>query len=219
MVAIATQVTPPNAPSQSNNGPATSSSTQYTDYVGSYQVGPVSVVEISLNGAQLVAAVNGKNPVTLTQSAADTFTYVPANATFKFLRNGQGEVVSVTMNQNGRDHVANKIDEASANLIVENVAERVKNQQPSPGSDKAIRLILSDTDSSAGMSKHVAEVRAKQKAQRETYLAKLGPVSSYEFEGVTNQGWDKYLVRHQNGTEQVLLLLDSNGTIIGAARH
>jgi bla regulator protein BlaR1 len=44
-------------------------------------------------------------------------------------------------------------------------------------------------------------------------------VTSHEFIGVTPQGWDKYLVRHENGTEEVGFVLDTDGTIYGAFRR
>jgi hypothetical protein len=36
------------------------------------------------------------------------------------------------------------------------------------------------------------------------------------FQGVGNQGWDLYLVRHEHGTSQVRILLGANGIINGA---
>jgi hypothetical protein len=50
----------------------------------------------------------------------------------------------------------------------------------------------------------------------QTTLARLGPVTSMEFEGVGNAGWDSYRVLHEHGTSQWNILLDSQGTISGA---
>ena len=69
------------------------------------------------------------------------------------------------------------------------------------------------------LSPELAAVIREQKAKTGMFLAKLGPVASHEFIGVTAQGWDKYLVRHQNGAEEVGFAVDSNDTIVGAFRR
>jgi bla regulator protein blaR1 len=79
--------------------------------------------------------------------------------------------------------------------------------------------LLNDPDDSAGMSPGLAQARNEQRQARHAYLAQLGPVTSFEFLGVSRQGWDKYLVRHVHGTEEMSLLLDSNDTIVSAHRQ
>jgi len=46
----------------------------------------------------------------------------------------------------------------------------------------------------------------------------LGPVTSYKFGGVTDFGWDRYIVERRNGAETVYLLVDGSGLIISAYR-
>jgi hypothetical protein len=148
-----------------------------------------------------------------------TFAAKVVNAQISFVDNGNGQATAMVLHQNGRDMAAPRVSDVVANQISAALAARVSAQKPFPGSEKALQLLLSEQGETAGMSPALARARAEQKPLREKYLAKLGPVTSYEFAGVTHQGWDKYIVRHEHGTEEILFVLDSTGTIVGASRH
>jgi bla regulator protein blaR1 len=218
MVAFAAQVSPPNASAASVSQPPANAG-QLADYVGSYKVGELSVVKITLAGTELSAQLSGQQPLAFLPIGGANFAAKLVNAQISFVANGTGPATAVVLHQNGRDTTAPRVSDVVANQIEAALAARVSAQQPFPGSEKALQLLLSEQGDTAGMSPVLAQARAEQKPQREKYLAKLGPVTSYEFAGVTNQGWDKYTVRHEHGTEEMLFLIDANGTIVGAARH
>jgi hypothetical protein len=101
---------------------------------------------------------------------------------------------SVTIREHGRIVIeAPRVDQATADQIREGLAARVKDQKPFPDSEKALHQILSNADSGA--------------------VARLGPVESYRFEGVTDYGWDIYDVQYQHGAQQVFIQLDRHGSL------
>ncbi len=217
MATFAAQVSPPNvsAPMPVKVADLKNAS----EGVGDYQLAPYSVVTIALDGTQLSAQLTGQHPLDLFPSDSGYLAARSINVRIGFERNDHGTIAGLVLLQNGQELHAPRISNSAAAQIVQALADRVHKQQPFSGSEKALGLLLSDSDSGQGMSPWIAQVRARQKPQREKYLAQLGPVTSYQFAGVNDQGWDKYLVRHQQGTEDVAFVLDSNGIIVGAVRH
>lgn len=216
MAAFAAQVTPPNAPGADNAQQVSVSPGILANYVGSYKFSPYTLMTVKLDGSQVITQLSGQIPVDIFPSNNTEFFAKVVNAQITFVQDAQGQTTALVLHQNGRDHTAPRIDAVAAEEINNALATRVSNQQPFPGSEKALKLLLSDPDSGAGMSPELAQARSEQKAKREKYMAKLGPVTSYEFLGVDAQGWDKYLVRREHGAEQVGFMLDDKGVIISA---
>ncbi|WP_243049581.1 M56 family metallopeptidase [Dyella sp. RRB7] len=214
MVAFAAQVSPPNAAS-----PAIAHVGPLAGYAGNYKLNDLSVVKVTPDGTQLSVQLSGQSPVAFIPIGNATFAAKVVNAQISFVAEAQGQATALVLHQNGRDITASRVSDVVANQISAALAARVSAQQPFPGSDKALHRLLSEQDDATGMSPALAQARHEQKPQREIYLAKLGPMTSYEFAGVTNQGWDKYIVRHEHGTEEVLFMIDSTGTIVSASRH
>ena len=217
MVTFAAQVSPPNV---SALAPAKVADLKTaSEGVGTYQFSPYGVITIALNGSQLSSQLTGQPPLDIFPSDAGYFAAKTINVRIGFERNDRGEVTGLVLLQNAQEVHAPRISSTAAGQVLQALSDRVHNQKPFPGSEKALGLILSESDSGQGMSPGLVQARARQKPQREKYLALLGPVTSYQFDGVNNQGWDKYLVHHQQGTEDLAFVLDANGTIVGAVRH
>ncbi len=121
--------------------------------------------------------------------------------------------------QNGHHVTAPRIDAAAAQGIQNALDARVSAQQPYTDSAQVLQIVLTQNPDSPRLNPELAKAIREQKPAIETFVGKLGPVTSHEFIGVTPQGWDKYLVRHENGTEEVAFVLDSDGTIVGAFRR
>jgi beta-lactamase regulating signal transducer with metallopeptidase domain len=216
-VTFAAQISPPNV---SASAPAKVADLRNaSEAVGTYHLTPYGVLTIALNGTQLSSQLNGQPPLDIFPADPGYFVAKGINVRIGFERDSHGDIDGLVLWQNGQELHAPRINAATAAQIVQALADRIRNQQPFPGSEKALGLILSDTDSAQGMSQTLLQVRARQKPQREKYLAMLGPVTSYKFAGVNNQGWDKYSVSHQHGTEDIAFVLDSHGVIVGAMRH
>jgi bla regulator protein blaR1 len=222
ITAFATQVTPPNVPVEL-------SSDTLDRYIGFYQISPISLVTVTRAGKGLDVSISGqiaaREPLHLVPLGENRFAVegqdtVAPNATAHFITDADGHALRLVARQNGRDVLdVTRVDKSAADRINAALAARIKAQRPFPGSDRAIRLFLSDPDSGAGMSDDLARVRTESKVSRRKYLAALGPVESYTFTGVSKFGSDVYLVRRQHGTETVMLLVDEDGTIASALQY
>ena len=219
MVAFAAQVTPPNAADTSAEQVINVSPDVLANYVGAYRFGPNAVMTVKLEGSQLSAQLTAQrfNPI-YPKSNVDFFMKV-VDAHLTFVVNAQGQSTAMEFYQNGRHITAPRIDPAAAQVIQNALDTRVSAQRPYASSEQALKIVLSQNPDAAGLSPQLAELIREQKSASDIYLAKLGPATSHEFIGVTPQGWDKYLVRHKNGAEEVGFVLDAQGTIVGAFRH
>lgn len=224
MTVLAAQVTPPgtNAPSAENIVALTP--TVLDRYVGFYKVSPISKVAVTRSGNGLIIAASAQmaapKPLYAVPLGADRFAIqgMPAVAHFIMDRSGHAQRMVVDM----RGHTVldtQRIDASEAGRIDATLAKRIRAKQPYPGSLKALKLLLSDPDGGAGMSKDFADLRRQQKSSREQYLAELGPVQSYTFTGVNQYGDDVYSVKRAHGTETISLVVDPDGSLATAFRH
>ncbi|MGB5437944.1 MAG: serine hydrolase [Maribacter sp.] len=74
----------------------------YDDYVGSYELVPGFAITITNKDNQLFAQATGQQNFPIFPEAEDTFFYKVVSAQLVFERNDAGEVINVTLNQNGQ---------------------------------------------------------------------------------------------------------------------
>ncbi|WP_130618084.1 M56 family metallopeptidase [Dyella amyloliquefaciens] len=224
VAAVAAQVTPPDTNTKATDNAVTLSPDVLNKYVGYYKVSDLSAITVTRSDNHLVLRLSGqvafKGPMDLYPRNNTQFFVPGMDATVDFIQDVQGNTKALTGSIKGHVAVnAARVNEAAVDQINKALAKRIADQKPFPGSEKALQLLLSDPDGSAGISPELARVRQEQKAGREKYLAGLGPVTSYKFGGVTDFGWDRYVVERSNGAETIYLLLDSSGLIVSAYRH
>lgn len=225
MAAFAAQVMPPdtfplNAPSM-----ASPDRGMLDRYVGFYQISPMSLVHVTRADGGLSLRITGQmaapKPFQLVHVRDDRFAVRGNDAlAVRFTVDASGRAARLIATQAGRVVLDRpRIDDATALRINDALATRIKAQKPFPGSERALRLLLGDPDSGAGMSPELARERREQKAARERYLSRIGPVRSYTFTGVNEFGSDTYLVHRQNGDEAIMLVVDEDGTLASAVRY
>jgi bla regulator protein blaR1 len=225
MAAFAAQVVPPDTGHWGTNAPVVLSSDTLDHYTGYYYVSPISAITVTRDGNGLTVSVSGQmaapEPYHLIPLSKTRFAVENMDATVHFITDNHGYALRLvaTDTKSGRDFLDRpRTDKATADRSNAALAARIKAQKPFPGSEKALQLLLSDPDSGAGMSPDLAWVRRQQKASREQYLAEIGPVESYTFQGVSQFGQDAYLVKRQHGTETIYLVVDPDGTLATAVR-
>ena len=219
VAAFAAQVTPPDTAEASAEHEVSVSPAVLANYAGSYRFGPNSVMTIKLDGSQLSGQLTGQKFVPYQASSNNSFFVTRLNVHLNFVVNAQGQTTAMEFYQNGRHITAPRIDAATAQGIQNALDVRVSAQQPYPDSEQVLQIVLAQNPDSPRLSPELAKLIREQKPAAEGFLGKLGPVTAHEFIGVTPQGWDKYLVRHVNGTEEVGFSLSSDGTIVGAFRR
>jgi bla regulator protein blaR1 len=218
--AFAAQVTPPGDAGAATPQEVSVSPAVLQSYVGFYKFPyPYSVMTVTLNGSQLSTQLTTQIAVPIYPSSNTEFFTKMVKASISFVVDAQGQATSLVLHQNGRDVPAPRIDAAAAQAIQSALDKRVSAQQPFPDSEQALQVVLSPNDDSPRLGPELAQARRKQRSAIDAMAAKLGPVVSHEFIGVSPQGWDKYVVRHVNGSEEVTLLVDSNGIVIGSYRR
>ena len=219
MAAFAAQVSPPDTADVSAGHEVNVSPATLADYEGFYKFGPYSVMTVKLEGSQLSGRLSGQQFVAYYPSSNTEFFAKLVKVHLNFVVNAQGQATTMEFYQNGHHVTAPRIDAAAAQGIQNALDARVSAQQPYTDSAQVLQIVLTQNPDSPRLNPELAKAIREQKPAIETFVGKLGPVTSHEFIGVTPQGWDKYLVRHENGTEEVAFVLDSDGTIVGAFRR
>jgi bla regulator protein blaR1 len=216
MAAFAAQVTPPASADVSSEQGVDVSPALLAAYAGFYQFAPYSVMTVKLAGSQLSGQLTGQQFIPYYASSNDSFFARGPEVHLKFAMNAQGQVATMEFYQNGRHISAPRIDAATAQEIVAALDARVKAQQPFPGSEQALQIVLNHDPNSPRIGPMLAQAMREQMVSYQTFMGQLGPVTSHEFIGVSPQGWDKYLVRHEHGTEEVSFVMDANGIIVSS---
>ena len=219
VAAFAAQVTPPDSADAPAEHEVNVSPAVLATYAGLYKFAPYSVMTVKLDGSQLSGQLTGQQFVPYYPSSNASFFAKQVKVHLNFVVNAQGQTTAMEFYQNGRRHMAPRIDAATAQGIQNALDTRVSAQQPYPDSEQVLQITLAENPDAPRLNPELAKLMREQKALAETILGKLGPVTSHEFIGVTPQGWDKYLVRHENGTEVVGFVLDTDGTIYGSYRR
>jgi hypothetical protein len=187
VAAFAAQVTPPNATGVEPAQAMSAIPQNLGDLAGYYKLSDLSVMTVSPSGKQLSVVLSGQRIVAFFPTGDDAFSAKDVKAKLSFVRNAQAQVTAAVVHQGGFETNAPRIGNVVADQISHALAARVSGQKPFPGSENALKLLLNESDDGNGMSPELAQVRHAQKVPREKYLATLGPVTGYEFAGVTAQ--------------------------------
>jgi hypothetical protein len=142
---------------------------------------------------------------------------VDAQLTFDV--DAQGAATQVTLHQNGRDQVAKRIDEAQAKRAADELAKRVKDQTPAPGTEAAIKRSIEELRSGEPrydlMSPALAEVTRQQLPQLKDTITQFGAVQSVTFKSVAPNGADIFEVKFEHGSSEWRIILDADGKTQG----
>jgi len=190
------------------------------DYAGLYQLEDSAVFRVTREADHLLAQLTGQKQITFyAQTPTEFFTDV-VDAQITFVRDGRGPATSVILHQSGGHFPMRRVDSATAQQIEGRLAEKVKAQTATPGTEAALRRlidgIISGKPNYDEMSAGLAEATRQQLESLQSGLAELHAVMSVRFLGVDHQGNDVYSVRHENGASHWRIALDSKGTIVSA---
>jgi hypothetical protein len=228
LVAVAAQVSPPNASSTVNASSTGSPGHQQIAvdgsvldrYVGSYKMTESAVLTVSRHDSQLNAQLTGQPAFPIFPQSATEFFYKVVDAQISFIQDASGQTNALTLHQHGRDIPMERIDTAAAQQIAANLSTKIQNQTPTPGSEAALRRLIAGI--TAGnpnydeMTPAMADVIRQQLPTLHSGALTFGVVQSIEFRGVGNQGWDRYDVKQEHGSTQWSLTLAPDGKVAGA---
>jgi bla regulator protein blaR1 len=220
VAAAATQIVAPESPRDRQEisvDPAT-----LDRYVGKYQLGAHFILTVTRQGSQLYTQITGQPKAPVYAEAPNKFFWKVVNAevTFTVGDSDGGPAGSATLHQNGRDNVWLRVDDASAQALEQQLADRVSRQQPQNGSETALRKHIDAIEAGApnyeDMTAPLQEAVRKQLPVLELSFKEYGPIQSVEFRGVDDAGSDKYLVTYQSGKQsEWFIRLDADGKVSG----
>jgi uncharacterized protein DUF3471/glyoxalase superfamily protein len=184
-------------------------------YVGFYQLSEGAVMTISRDGDQLISRLTGQPNVRLYAESTTEFFAKVVNAQISFIMDTSGRAESLVLHQNGRDVPMKRIDAIKAKLIEELVAERLKSQQPSPGTEPALRRLAeglrTGNPNYEDMGPGLAEATRRQLEALHRDVSEAGAIQSIRFVGVGNGGVDVYAVQHEHRVLYWRIGLDPDG--------
>ena len=185
-------------------------------YTGYYEFPDGDVMRVWRDGDHFLTQLPSQPAVEiLPEGQRDFFArIVDAQITF----NGQsGAATGLVLHQNGKDHPATRLDDTSAKQRAAELAERIRNQTPAPGTEAELRRHIAEmqagTPDYARMSPELAEAVRADLATGHSLLKSLGAVQSVQFKSVGPAGADVYEVKFEHGTAQWRIKLTPDGKI------
>ena len=236
VVAVATQVSPPNAggdpgqqaaqaatqPPQSGERVAITLDKQILGrYVGTYSLHNTLVLKITLDANQLLAQLTSQPAIPIYPQSTTEFFYKAVDAQISFEAQGQDPATALVLHQRGQNMNMPRISPAEATQIEETLAARIHSKTPNPQSEVVLRQmvdhILSGKPSNVSMTPAMAEIARKQGARVDELIKSQGALLSVDFMGVGPQGGDRYAVKQEHGTWEWTVVLDDKGVLEGLA--
>jgi beta-lactamase regulating signal transducer with metallopeptidase domain len=226
-VALAAQVSPPNAQVKTEAPPAAATDRQvatvdpaiYDRYVGEYALSDNTILSVRRDGSRLLAKLSQQPEFEIYPSSETEFFWKVVDAQVKFLTDGNGPAEALVLHQFNTDMHAPRVENGTAARVAAAVEAKKQSQAATPGSDTALKHFIeaaaTGSPDYAQLSPALANVLKPQAPVLQAHLSQLGPIQSIEFQGVGNQGWDSYQVRHANGVSLWHITVDQNGKIGG----
>lgn len=221
LVAVAAQVSPPNAASSVAAAPALELDVATLErFVGHYKLGDASVLKVTRNGTQLSAQLTGQPSVEIYPETVNRFVYKVVKASLEFQGEPGSPATATVLRQNGNTVTLTRIDASTAAQMESALAARIQINQPSPGTEAAVRQMVArqqagqDPDYES-MTPELARVAREQNPKAKPYLDSLGRMESITFQGVGQQGTDAYVVKYEKGSLVYRIALNSQGKIAG----
>jgi glyoxalase superfamily protein/uncharacterized protein DUF3471 len=186
-------------------------------YVGFYQLADNAVMTVTRNESQLVTRLTGQRTVPIYPQSNTEFFAKIVDAQISFITDARRQAESLVLHQHGRNVPMKRIDATMAQKIEAEIAEKLKRQSASPGTDAALRRlvdgIIRGKPNYDEMSSELAQATREQWLDLQSNVAQLGAVQSIQFLGVGRQGEDVYIVQQEHGPSHWRIALDSGGTI------
>ena len=223
LVAVAAQVSPPNAQSAADGGAAVNAIALGADvldrYTGYYRLGDSSqIAVVTRSDSRLFVKLTGdeNQEVLATSPTHFVLKLKPALASADFITDGVSAATEMVTHW-GPNYSWIRIDADTGRQIESELASRIQNSTPAPGTETALREVLEWEVTGAPdyntLAPGIAELIRKDIGEAQKFRATLGAVKSIQFQGVGPNGYDSYLVTFEKGARVYRILLDEKGII------
>jgi beta-lactamase regulating signal transducer with metallopeptidase domain len=191
-------------------------------YVGFYQLASYHILTVSRRGDRFYAELTGQPSFEVFPESESKLFYKVVPAQLSFESSPNGRVTALVLHQNGFEQRAPRVTEGAAKAVADALARRIRENKPSPGTERALRKTL---ESAAAGSPNYADmtplVAATARVQFPAYremMQKWGPLKSITFKRVGPGGSDQYDVEFENhAMVWAVLPLTADGKIAGIA--
>ena len=189
-------------------------------YEGVYQLDEFELVTMVREGRRLWMERSGEERIELYAERDDGFFSRDIDLQVSFVRDARGHVVSLVKRQFGVDQPAPMLDDDAAARATAALARHVKRSTPMPGGEATLRRHLAETGKPdmtlSGLTPAFQRQLAPVLPQIARQSALWGPLKSLQFDHVDERGWDVYLVRRANITQEWHVRVNSDGRVSGA---
>ncbi|MDB6100760.1 MAG: Signal transducer regulating beta-lactamase production, contains metallopeptidase domain [Gammaproteobacteria bacterium] len=236
LIAVATQISPPESssrPTESGTLPDGRSisgrqrvlvhlpSAVLDGYTGYYQYGEAAgFTTVKREGEHLMVEFPGLPPRPMYPESPTMFFGEDTDAQVSFTPDDKGQATTAALHQNGATTPMRRIDAATGEALRSAMEAKVRNQTPNPGSEAMLRRVIDGIVSGKPnlheMNPQLAAAIHKDLPKLQVKLADLGAVQSIQLLSVSKIGMDVYEVKHERGSSQWSLALDSKGILVGA---
>jgi hypothetical protein len=180
-------------------------------FVGAYEVTPTLIIKVTREGGRLFTQASGQQRYEIFASSEKQFFYKVLDAKISFSDEG------LVLHQNGREQQAPRVSDARVFQLEQALADKVKNQNATPGSEDALRRIIDEDAKGAPdydkLSPGLQTVTRQQLPTLQANLTRLGTVQTVSFKGVGPGGADIYQVQFDNGNTEWRITLAADGKV------
>ena len=192
----------------------------FDKYTGYYQLGPTTIATVFHDGDHFFSRLTGQINVEFFPESETKFFATIVHAQISFNTDGQGQVTELVLHQNGLEQHAPRISESTAKALETNLAERVRANKPSPGTEEALKHQIESMESGhrdySALTPTFASAIKEPEPVILAALSNMGALKSIKFHSVTVGGMDTYTVEFERGsTEWYITPLTTDGKING----
>jgi bla regulator protein BlaR1 len=235
LIAFATQISPPESSSLTESdalpdGASISGrqrvlvhlpSAVLDGYTGYYQYGEAAAfTTVRREGEHLMVEFPGIPAKPMYPESPTMFFEEDTDAQVSFTTNENGLARTAVLHQNGASTPMRRIDAATAEALRSAMEAKIQNQTPNPGSAAMLRRVIdgivAGKPNLQEMNPQLAAAIHKDLPKLQVKLADLGAVQAIQLLRVSKIGMDVYEVKHERGSSQWSVALDSKGVLVGA---
>lgn len=179
----------------------------------------LGVSTITRKDTRLILQPIGQPALELEQTGEADFALSMFDLVLRFEQIEEGAAKLLVIWHRGAAVRLKRTDAETAAAIKQTIADRIKDQFPTPGSQEALRQML-DAGRAGNpnydlMSPDFAQVARAQLPYWRIVGQYLGAIVSIEFLRISNQGWDIYQVQHENDVHRYRIVLGDDGKVYG----
>lgn len=192
----------------------------FDKYVGYYELAPNLIFQVTRKGDKFYDQLTRQQPVELFPESETKFFETVVAAQLSFVSDGGGQVTGLVLHQNGQEQPAPRISEDSAKALEADLATRIRNNTPSPGTEASIRkwllALIAGQPNYEDMTPPLAEAARVQWPQTSQIIKPLGAVKTITFLQVDPRGNDVYRVEFEHAQAEVMVApLTADGKVAG----